>query len=656
MQKYLPKNHFLIFRSLVILCLLFFYTVGMAQVPFVCQNNFYFSFGSNFGASQMHEVILDNSGNVDFIPLPQSTGVSLNAIGYRSTDNLIYGVGTQDETLYQIDATGRSFALNILDVNHSNGFYAAAITPDGNEMILVEQTDTFNGSSIALVKIDLTNDQYAIIARIPLVGPSIQTTDIAFDPITGILYGFDAEASRLITINPDNGNINANFPSSTVADRMGGLYFDAFGKMFGYGNARNDNNARTFFGINKETGLVTNLGNGPNTSSKDGCACPFTIDLLKNVTPRELVPCTEIAYAFEVSNLSGVEITGINLSDTMPTDFIIVRIDKNPYGGVVEGLGTNILNITDMTVPLGQDSLVVIVEPQPFALGVYKNQAYLDNLPEHLGGRSPSDDPLTLLSDDSTAVEVFPLMVDLENQTQNLCEGTSIELVAGTIDGIDYQWSTGATTSTINVAEPGLYAVTITNGCEVEFDSVFISEEPISVDLGEDMIINLGDYIDLNPSTNAIGQLQYVWSNQGQNIACPMDCSIIEERPFFDTQYEVQIISQSGCTATSTVNVTVTKERGIFIPNVFSPNLDGINDQFYIMGKGYAQILVFQIFDRWGNLIFSQNQGSINDESIGWDGTFDGRNIENGVFSYYAKVIYLDEIEESFYGDVTLVR
>ena len=87
----------------------------------------------------------------------------------------------------------------------------------------------------------------------------------------------------MITIHPDNGNINANFPSSTVADRMGGLYFDAFGKMFGYGNARNDNNARTFFGINKETGLVTNLGNGPNTSSKDGCACPFTIDLLKNV-------------------------------------------------------------------------------------------------------------------------------------------------------------------------------------------------------------------------------------------------------------------------------------------------------------------------------------------------------------------------------------
>ena len=127
-----------------------------------------------------------------------------------------------------------SFPLVILDVNHNNGFYAAAITPDGNEMILVEQTNTFGGSSVALVKIDLTSDQYPISARIPLIGATIQTTDIAFDPISGILYGFDADASRLITIDPNTGNINANFPNSNVADRMGGLYFDAFGKMFGY--------------------------------------------------------------------------------------------------------------------------------------------------------------------------------------------------------------------------------------------------------------------------------------------------------------------------------------------------------------------------------------------------------------------------------------
>jgi len=502
----------------------------------------------------------------------------------------------------------------------------------------------------------LTDDLYPISARVPLIGTSIQTTDIAFDPITGILYGFDADRSRLVKIDPNTGSIDANFPTSNVAARMGGLYFDAFGKMFGYGNAQNDNNARTFFGINKDNGIVTVLGTGPNTSSKDGCACPFTIDLLKNVTPRQLVPCTEIAYSFQVSNLSGAEITGINLSDTMPTDFIIVRVDKNPYGGIVSGLGTNILNIDNMTVPLGQDSLVVIVEPQPFAQGVYKNQAFLENLPDHLGGRSPSDDPLTLLSDDSTTVEVFPLMVDLENQEQNLCEGSTVELIAGTINGIAYEWNTGQTTPTINVSESGLYAVTITNGCEVEFDSVIISEEPISVDLGEAITINLGDEIDLLPTSNAIGQIQYIWTNKGESIPCPEDCSMLNVRPFFDTEYELQIISPSGCSATTSVAITVTKERGIYIPNAFSPNNDGINDQFYIMGRGFAQILVFQVFDRWGNLVFSQNQGDINEESNGWDGLFENQNAETGVYSYYAKVIYLDEIEERFFGDVTLVR
>ena len=649
------RGQILIIKGLFVSVGLLWATFLFAQQPFVCQNNFYFSFGSSGGASRLHEVIVAASGNVNFEPLPVSTGVSLNAIGYRSTDNLIYGVGTASQRLYQVDATGKSFPLTILDVNLDNGYYAATITPNGDEMIIVEQTNTFNGGSVALIVVDLTDMTYPTKRRTPLTGPDIQTTDIAFDPITGILYGFDSKGSRLITINPISGAVTTNFPSSNVADRMGGLYFDAFGKMFGYGNAVNDNSARTFFGIDKNSGLVTNLGTGPNTSNKDGCACPFTIDLLKDVKPRQVVPCTELTYNFEISNLSGEPISGIDLTDTMPEDFIILRLDKNPYGGTFTGAGTNILRIEDMTVPLGQDSIKVVVETLPFASGIYKNQAYLDDLPEGLGSRSPSDDPTTVLSDDSTSIEVFPLVVNLANQQQNLCEGTSIELVAGSINGIEYEWNTGSTAPTIIVNEPGQYAVTITNGCEVEIDSVLISEEPISVDLGDAITINLGDYINLNPITNAIGDLQYDWSERGEFVNC-LDCSTLEARPFFNTNYEVKITSLSGCIATASVPITVTKDRGIYIPNVFSPNLDGINDQFYIMGKGFAQILVFQVFDRWGNLVFSKDSGDINDAALGWDGNFDGQNAENGVYSYYAKVVYLDEIEESFYGDVSLVR
>ena len=261
-----------------------------------------------------------------------------------------------------------------------------------------------------------------------------------------------------------------------------------------------------------------------------------------------------------------------------------------------------------------------------------------------------------MLTDDPTAIDIIPLTVDLENQQQNLCEGSTIELIGGTIEGIDYQWNTGQTSPAITVSEAGLYAVTITNGCETEFDSVLISEEPISVDLGEDVIINLGEYATLNPITNAVGNVTFNWTQLGEPLTCETDCSALEVRPFFDTQYELEIISPSGCVATSQLKITVTKDRGVFIPNVFSPNLDGLNDTFYIMGKGFAEILVFQVFDRWGNLVFTNENGDINDETIGWDGTQGGKSVEPGVYHYLARLRYLDEIEEQFFGDVTLVR
>ncbi|MEM1122409.1 MAG: gliding motility-associated C-terminal domain-containing protein [Bacteroidota bacterium] len=623
-----------------------------AQIPFVCQNNFYFSFGSGNGFSQLHEVIIADNGDVSFVPLPQSTGVSLNAVGYRSTDNFIYGISTTEDRLYRIDATGRGFPLNILDVNHSNGYYAATFTPDGEEMLIIEQG---RNNSTALIILDFTDPNIPVKSRFPLTGPTIQTTDIAFDPLTGVLYGFDSSGERLVTINPTNGAVTANFPRTSVADKMGGLYFDAFGNMFGYGNEFNDNLARTFFGIDKETGAVEILGRGPNTSNKDGCACPFTVDLLKNVRPRALVPCTEIKYIFSISNISGVERTNVVLADTMPEDFVILRIDRNPYGGTVEGIGTNMLRISDMTLPLGQDSIEVIVEALPFAEGVYENQAYLENLPEGLGGTTPSDDPETLLADDPTAVFLSPLVVDLQNQQANLCEGSSLDLIAGNLQGIDYQWNTGSTASSITVSEAGLYAVTVTNGCETKIDSVTILEEPISVNLGPDITINLGDYVTLNPITNAVGQVDYDWSEKADRVNCA-DCEQLEIRPFFDTQYALEITSTSGCTANTLVNITVNKEQGIYIPNVFSPNLDGINDEFYIMGRGFAEVIIFQIYDRWGTLVFEQNGGAINDANMGWKGLVDRDQADSGVYSYYAKLRYLDEIEEQFFGDVTLVR
>ena len=84
--------------------------------------------------------------------------------------------------------------------------------------------------------------------------------------------------------------------------------------------------------------------------------------------------------------------------------------------------------------------------------------------------------------------------------------------------------------------------------------------------------------------------------------------------------------------------------------------LTAFNDWFYIQGKGNGIIRTFKIFNRWGAVIFESQNGFINDTSHGWDGTFKGKDLNPGVFVYYAEVEYLDGVVDVFAGDVTLVK
>lgn len=96
----------------------------------------------------------------------------------------------------------------------------------------------------------------------------------------------------------------------------------------------------------------------------------------------------------------------------------------------------------------------------------------------------------------------------------------------------------------------------------------------------------------------------------------------------------------------------------IFIPNVFSPNNDGVNDYFQVYTNGDPGTIVkqYQIFDRWGELVHDARNLSPN-SSIGyWNGTFRGESMEAGVFIYIIEIVYADGFTEIVKGDVTLIR
>ncbi|HQU58493.1 MAG TPA: gliding motility-associated C-terminal domain-containing protein, partial [Saprospiraceae bacterium] len=111
------------------------------------------------------------------------------------------------------------------------------------------------------------------------------------------------------------------------------------------------------------------------------------------------------------------------------------------------------------------------------------------------------------------------------------------------------------------------------------------------------------------------------------------------------------------------VFVELDANRNLYIPNAFSPNGDGANDEFRVYPCiGVTKILSVNIFNRWGDLVY-QDEGA--DVSNGlycsnglvlWDGRFKDKTLNMGVYVYVIEVEFLDNIRLVYRGDVSLLR
>ena len=86
------------------------------------------------------------------------------------------------------------------------------------------------------------------------------------------------------------------------------------------------------------------------------------------------------------------------------------------------------------------------------------------------------------------------------------------------------------------------------------------------------------------------------------------------------------------------------------IPTAFSPNGDGSNDILFVRGAA-IQTIDLKIFNRWGQLVFQTN-----DQTKGWDGTYNGKPQEMDAYAYVLKVLFVDGTSLQKKGNVTLLR
>ncbi len=122
--------------------------------------------------------------------------------------------------------------------------------------------------------------------------------------------------------------------------------------------------------------------------------------------------------------------------------------------------------------------------------------------------------------------------------------------------------------------------------------------------------------------------------------------------------YFVQVTDIFGCKDFAGIDISIKEEIDYFVPTIFSPDGDEVNDYFmpFFSENHVNQVLLFQVFNRWGGLMHEARNFTPNNERLGWDGNLGGQPVNSGVYVYLVKVRLRDGREKIFTGDIVLMR
>jgi len=228
-----------------------------------------------------------------------------------------------------------------------------------------------------------------------------------------------------------------------------------------------------------------------------------------------------------------------------------------------------------------------------------------------------------------------------------ICKGTSIQLQALYDPGSNYHWysiPSGISSTNFQLSDSPedtiVYFLNIfKNNCFFSDSIKVYVSEILAFDLGNDTTICYGDSIALNPG---IAYVHYLWENGSQDtlrfVSKSTEC--------------ILTVSLGACSLEDKISIEVMpSEDTSFIPNIITPNGDGINDELKLKNS-LVNNFSLAIFNRWGEKVFASNNKFFN-----WDARFNGRNLADGVYFYVAgffSVCRNKNVNET--GSITIMR
>ena len=233
-----------------------------------------------------------------------------------------------------------------------------------------------------------------------------------------------------------------------------------------------------------------------------------------------------------------------------------------------------------------------------------------------------------------------------------LCPGAYLTLQAPT-QAYSILWQDGSNQLSYLVDQQGAYSLQLSNDCGIQTDEINVDVDHRVPTLLLDPLIGwcAGDIITLNAAQPF--PADYLWSTGATTssieVTTPGVYSIDVIVPCSTVSQSVDIVADNDCDKYEVHN-------DIYVPNVFSPNGDGINDVFTPSFGADLDVMTIEgfIFDRWGNLVFQSR-----DLIFNWDGRFHDEQLQPGVFTYILRCTILKNGQEhsiTLKGDLTLIR
>ncbi|MBK7096322.1 MAG: gliding motility-associated C-terminal domain-containing protein [Saprospiraceae bacterium] len=232
--------------------------------------------------------------------------------------------------------------------------------------------------------------------------------------------------------------------------------------------------------------------------------------------------------------------------------------------------------------------------------------------------------------------------------------------------GSVYKWKLKGTdvilgqTQNFDVNQSGTYVL------RVETGKGCFAEDEVKVEIKDQIVVTItGTTLLRNGEKDTLfatfagrskaDKLTYTWTKDGVVIQQPnADFIIVSDAG----TYCVDIEDELQCLGSDCHNVGVELTKEIEVPNIFSPDGDSKNDRFFVKdGKNVKHIRTIKVYDRWGELVWSDADYSFDARfDHFWDGIFKGKKALPGVYVYLVEFTWSDGIEDFVAGDVTLIR